>query len=170
MDKAITTSLLIAISMVMVMLLFNSTYPAIQEGGDAIRSLASREEDRMRTQISVIHASGELDASGWWQDTNGNGVFDVIAWVKNIGDTRIIAFDQMDVFFGPEGNFVRIPHESVASSSYPYWSGTLEGETDWAPRATLRIEIHQQTPLGAGRYYLKTVLPNGIESDYYLGM
>ncbi|MBK9613759.1 hypothetical protein [Candidatus Amarobacter glycogenicus] len=42
---------------------------------------------------------GELDSSSWWQDTNGDGDFDVFAWVKNVGETRIVALEQTDVFF-----------------------------------------------------------------------
>src|SRR5689334_10362309 len=115
MDKAITTALLIVISMIMALLLFNIAYPAIVQSGDAIASMASRASDRMDTQIRIIHAAGELDSSGWWQNSNGNSEFEVFVWVKNLGDTRISALNSLDVFFGPEGNFTRIPHQSVAN-------------------------------------------------------
>jgi archaellum component FlaG (FlaF/FlaG flagellin family) len=170
MDKAITTALFIVISMILALMLFNVAYPAIVEGGDSINSMADRAEERMRTQVAIVHAAAEIDNSGWWQDTNGNGDVDVFVWVKNIGDTRIIALEHTDVFFGPEGNFTRIPHESVAGGSYPYWTGEVENASEWEPSATLKITIHYNTTLSQGRYFNKVTLPNGIWDEYFLSI
>ena len=170
MDKPITTALFIVISIVLAVMLFNVAYPAVQKGGDAINNMASRAEDRMKTQIAVIHAAAEIDSSGWWQDTNGNGDVDVFVWVKNVGDTRITALDHMDVFFGAEGNFTRIPYRSAATGSYPYWSGQIEGGSDWNPTTTLKITIHYNATLAAGRYYAKVTLPSGNSDQYFLSI
>jgi hypothetical protein len=170
MDKVITTILLIIVSMVMVMVLFNVAYPAIVEGGDAISSMSSRAEDRMRTQITVIHTSGELDSNGVWHDSNGSGYFEVFVWVKNVGTSRIIALDQMDVFFGPDGNFIRIPHQSVAAGAQPYWTWQVEGGTDWSPTGTTKITIRYSAPLAQGRYYVKVTVPVGVSADYFWSM
>lgn len=170
MDKVITTTLLIAVSMVMAMVLFNIAYPAIVEGGDAISSMANRADERMKTQITIIHAVSELDASGNWQDLNGSGDFEVIVWVKNVGTTRIIGLEQMDVFFGPEGNFTRIPHQSNAGGAMPYWTQQIEDGGDWTPTGTLRITIHYSSPLGTGRYFTKITVPAGISADYIWSM
>ncbi|NDJ86935.1 MAG: hypothetical protein GYB66_13720 [Chloroflexi bacterium] len=170
MDKSITTALLIVISMIMALMLFNVAYPAIVEGGDAINSMANRTDERMKSQITFIHAAGELDSSGWWQDVNGNGTFEVMLWVKNIGASRIIALDNLDLFFGPEGNFVRIPHQSTAGGAYPYWTWQIESGTDWVPTATLRITIHYDVPLSQGRYFTKVTVPNGAAAEYFLGL
>ncbi|MDX1992610.1 MAG: hypothetical protein SF029_09480 [bacterium] len=170
MDKAITTALLIVISMILAVMLFNVAYPAVVEGGDAITSMAGRTQDQMRTQIRLIHATGELDSAGWWQDTNGNGQFDVLLWVKNIGDSRITAVDQLDVFFGPEGNFARIPHESAANGSLPSWTWTVENAAEWTPTATLRITIRFSLPLTSGRYFAKVVTPSGVEDETFMGL
>ena len=59
MDKAITSAMLITISMIMVMMLFNVAYPAIIEGGDTIANMTGRSEARMSTQIEVVHAASE---------------------------------------------------------------------------------------------------------------
>jgi hypothetical protein len=170
MDKSITTALLIVISMIMALMLFNIAFPAILEGGDAIASMAGRTEDRMRSQIAIIHAAGELDSDGFWQDINGNGDFDAFLWVKNVGSSRIVAVDRLDLFFGPEGNFMRIPHQSAAGGSYPYWTWQLENETEWTPTATLQIDIHYNTTLSSGRYFSKVIAPTGVEDEYYLGL
>ena len=159
MEKTITTSLMIAVSMILVIMLFNIAYPAVIQGGEAVTGMAGDVADRMKTQITVIHASSE------------NGTRDVAAWVKNVGDTRIIAVNQVDVFFGPEGNFVRIPQESQAvQGTFPYWTWQVEGGGDWNPTGTLEIVIHYENALSAGRYFMKISLPNGVSSEYYLGI
>lgn len=170
MDKAITTALLIVVGMMMALMLFNTAYPAVLEGGNAITSMARRADQQMRSQISIIHAASELDGSGWWQDTNGNGQFEVFIWVKNIGATRINPIESLDVFFGPEGNFTRVPHESQAGGSFPNWSANLENGTEWSPTTTLRIAVHYALPLGTGRYYAKVITPSGVDAEYFMGM
>jgi hypothetical protein len=170
MDKTITTALLIIVSMVMVLMLFNIAFPAIVEGGDAITNMVRRTDDRMKSQVEIIHAAAELDGDGWWQDTNGDGDFEVFVWVKNIGAARISAVEQVDLFFGPEGNFTRIPFQESAGNSYPYWTWQVENAAGWTPTATLKIAIHYAFPLTSGRYFIKITLPNGVSDDYFLGM
>jgi hypothetical protein len=170
MDKTIATALLIVVSMIMVVMLFNAVYPAVQQGSDAISSMAFNVADRMRYQVSVVHANAELPNGVLWQDINGNGQYDVFAWVKNTGNARIPAVERTDVFFGREGNFVRIPFRVDGSTPLPNWTWDLENDTEWVPTATLRISIHYPAALSAGRYYLKVTLPNGVTSDYYLGI
>jgi archaellum component FlaG (FlaF/FlaG flagellin family) len=170
MDKTITTALLIVISVVVTVMMFNAVYPAIQEGSDAIVSVANRNEARLRSEVAIIHAAGELDSDGWWQDTNGNGQFDVFVWVKNVGDSRITALDRADVFFGPEGNFARIPYVDYAGGNMPYWSWSVENDAEWTPTATGRITIHYTLPLTSGRYFVKMITSGGVEDDYILGM
>ena len=171
MDKTIVTALLIIVGMILVVALFNVAYPAIIQGGDAVTSMANNMADQMKNGISLIHASGELDANNTWTDPNGNALFEVYGWVKNIGSARIIGLDRVDVFFGPEGNFTRIPYQSEAAGSYPYWTYTVENVSEWVPTGTLQIAIHYQPPaLSAGRYFLKVSLPNGVSADYFLGL
>lgn len=170
MDKTITTALLIVIGMVMAVTMFNVAFPAVQSSSDAMANMASRADDRLRTQAVIIQASGELDSDGWWQDTNNNGYFDVFVWVKNVGSLTIAPMDSVDLFFGPEGNFVRIPGEAAAKGSYPNWSYDFENAAQWTPSATLRITIHYEAPLSSGRYYLKLTLPNGDNADYFMGL
>jgi len=169
MDKVITTALLIVISMVLALVLFNAAYPAINQGGDAINNMASRQEDRMKSEISIIHAAGELDSTGQWQDTNGDGQFNVFVWVKNTGATTISALNTADLFFGREGNFVRIPYGSNPNG-FPFWTASLASGSDWTPTNTLQITLHYGSPLQTGRYYVKVTTPNGIVDQYFLGM
>ncbi|MBK8986474.1 MAG: hypothetical protein IPM39_10390 [Chloroflexi bacterium] len=169
MDKAIMTTMLIVISMVMGVLLFHAAYPAIIESNDAMTSMTSRADEKLRSQITIVHSVGELDSRGWWQDTNGDGNFNVFAWVKNVGETRMVALEQTDVFFGPEGAFNRIPHHSKASG-YPYWTWQVENGSQWTPTTTLKITVHYGVPLGNGRYFLKVITPNGVDAEYFFSM
>ncbi|MFW5691003.1 MAG: hypothetical protein ACOCXZ_00770 [Chloroflexota bacterium] len=170
MDKTITTALMIVISMVLALMLFNVAYPAVVEGGDAIASMGRRAEDRLRTQIRVIHAAAEMDGDGNWQDSNGSGRFEAFVWVKNIGSARIPGIDTLDVFFGPEGNFTRIPHQSDADGAFPHWSWQVENATEWTPTATLRITVHYATTPSMGRYFIRVTTPGGVSDEYYMGM
>ncbi len=170
MDKVFTTALLIVVSMIMVVVLFNVAYPAVAKSSDAVASMAERADERLLSQIEIIHATAELNSDGWWQDTNGNGLFDTFVWVKNTGSTRIVPGTSMDVFFGAEGDFVRIQQDSIANGSYPNWSWQVENGTNWDPSTTLLISIHYQLPLPRGRYFIKVVTPGGVSSDFYIGM
>jgi len=170
MDKAITTALLIVISMIMSVLLFNAAYPAITRGGESITSMTNNVTDRMKSQIDIIHGTGELDGSGFWQDTNSDGQFNVFIWVKNTGAARINAIEQTDLFFGPEGNFVRIPYSSDGSGGFPYWSWSIENASNWDPNSTLKITIHYGVPLTTGRYYAKISTVSDANAEYFMGM
>ena len=87
MDKAITTTFMIIVSVIVSVMVFNGVYAAVGRSGEALVNMRTRVDDRMKTQVEIIHATGELN-SGSWQDVNGNGGFDVFIWVKNIGTTR----------------------------------------------------------------------------------
>ncbi len=169
MDKVMTTALLIVIGMIMAVALFNAAYPAVTESSQAISDMAERTKDRLQSQIEIIHVAGELDSSGWWQDVNGNGYFDVFVWVKNVGSIRIFPVESVDVFFGPEGNFARIPVASQAGEAYPRWTGQVENGSDWTPTATMKITIAYALPLPTGRYFIKVTAPNGVFDDDFAG-
>lgn len=149
MDKIIVTALLIMASVASAVMVFNAIYPAIGQSSDAITSMERRLDERMKSQIDIIYAS---QSSGT-----------VLAWVKNIGDVRIVASNSADVFFGPQGNFTRIPY----GTGTPHWEYVIENDSAWNPRATLRISILGYSPLNPGRYYVKMVLPSGATNDYF---
>ncbi|MBX3065027.1 MAG: hypothetical protein U0528_05805 [Anaerolineae bacterium] len=170
MDKIITTVMLIVISMMMALSLFNTAYPAVIEGADAISNMVSRSEDRLRTEIVIIHTAGELDSNGVWQDTNDDNDFNAFLWVKNTGSTTLNVIAQTDLFFGPETDFGRIPNQATAGGIYPYWTGDVEGGGSWVPGATLRITIHYTLPLSSGRYFARVTLPNAVSASIVLGL
>ncbi len=154
MDKVIVTGFLIMAGVVSAITVFNSVYPAIGQSSDAITSMQGRVDDRLKTQIEIIYGAKSIDQSG---DI-------VLIWVKNTGSLRISAVEASDLFFGPEGNFSRIPYGVGA----PHWSYTIENDAQWNPTRTIQITISGYGSLPAGRYYAKVVLANGLSSDYFL--
>jgi len=165
-DKAIVTAFMVMVGVVCAVLVFNAVYPAIVLSSDAMTSMKGRIDGRLNSQIEVVHATGELDSNGQWQDTNADGDFDVFVWVKNVGSLRVSALERCDVFFGEEGNFSRIAY----GQGNPHWELQLENDTDWNPTATLKITIHYSSALSSGRYFFKMVTPNGVSDEYYFSM
>ena len=156
MDKTIVTALLIIAGVVTAVILFNTIYPAVVQSGDALTSRQRRIDERLHSQIEIVHAAprGVADVST------------VDVWVKNIGSLRIAPIENCDVFFGPEGDFSRIPYDAAVA---PKWTHVLEGNaTEWTPTATLKITIDLDYTLSATteRYYVKVVAPNGISDEY----
>jgi hypothetical protein len=170
MEKTIVTAFMVIISVIVSVMVYNTVYPAVVEGSSSLRSMRARMDDRIQSQITIVHAAGELDQNGSWQDTNGDGDFSAFIWSKNIGSLRVSAINQVDLFFGPEGNFSRIAHRDETGGAYPYWEWDVENDEEWNPTATLKITIHYATPLPRGRYFVKMVLPNGVSTEYFMGL
>lgn len=144
------TILLITAGVVCCGVVFNAVYPAIGRSSGAMVTMASKIDDRIKSQIKIVQVADQ-----------GNEVF---IWVKNVGATRIGSIEQSDIFFGKEGNFSRIAYGETGSSK-PYWDYIIENDTEWVPTATLKVTIHlEAAPSGA--YFLKVTIPNGISDEY----
>ena len=151
MDKAIVTVLLVIVSVTCVVFIFNALYPTVNRSSAALVSMASGIDDRMKSQVKIIHTVGYTSSNC------------ALAWVKNIGSSRIGAIENSDVFFGPEGDFSRVPYGGGCT---PCWQYTVENDTEWKPTATLKLTItHSISP--DTTYFLKMVIPNGISDEYY---
>ena len=170
MDKVITTTFMIIASVVTAVMVFNGVFPAILRSRDTMVMMRGRMDERIKSQVEIIHATGELDSSATWQDTNGDGNFDVFVWVKNVGALRIAAVDRVDLFFGPEGNFTRIPSKADAGGLYPYWEWQVENDSYWNPTATVKLTIKFASILTAERYFIKVVIPSGPADVYYFSL
>ena len=158
MDKAITTALLIVAGVICMIFIFNSVYPMLNRSSQAMVSMADTIDDRMKSRINIVHAANSADRQT------------VYLWVKNIGSTRIVSIEESDLFFGQEDDFARIPYVDDAGGSYPRWAYTIENDTEWVTGATLKITISYDSDPGAGTYYAKVVIPNGISDEYYFSM
>jgi len=127
--------------------------------------------ERIRSQVEIINAAGELDGDGVWQDTNSNSYFDLFVWMKNIGAETIVDTRRCDVFLaGNQTAWAWIPHTDYAEGGYPQWDYVVENGTDWSTTTTMRIEISYESPLASGEYRIKVLIPNGVSDDYYFSM
>ena len=158
MDKAVTTALLIIAGVVCMIFVFNSVYPMVNRSSQAMVSMAETVDERMKSRINVVHAANSANRTS------------VYLWVKNIGTQRIVGLDDCDLFFGQETDFERIPYWEDAGEDYPRWEYSIENDTMWQNSATLKITITYTSDPGAGTYYAKFIIPNGISDEYYFSM
>ena len=151
--------------------ILNAIYPTLSRSSGAVITASAKVDDRLKSDIEIVHAVGELDSGGSFSDTNANGNFDIFIWAKNIGDTRILDVTETDVFLGKTENFQRIPHETeVESDVYPRWSNFLENDTEWGPHATLKITVTYSATQTTGNYDVKVVIPNGISDEHFFSI
>lgn len=150
MDKTIVTALLIIAGVISAIAVFNAILPAVTQSGDAMNNMERRIDDRMQSQIEIIHAT--VDASD-----------NVLIWVKNVGNRRIAPPEACDLFFGPDGNYTRIAYKTGT----PNWTYTIENDSEWRQGATLKITVHNSSPV-PGTHFIKVVLPNGISAETFV--
>jgi len=157
-DKAITTALLIVAGVICMIFIFNSVYPMLNRSSQAMVSMADTIDDRMKSRINIVHAANSANRTS------------VYLWVKNVGSSRIVSIEESDLFFGQSDNFSHIPYVDDAGGGYPSWAYNIENDTEWKTGATLKITISYDSDPGAGTYYSKVVIPNGISDEYYFSM
>ena len=156
MDKIIVTVMLIIGGVVASFAIFNGIYPAVQRSGAAIISASDTMNDRIQSDIRIIQVNDNATTAD--------------AWVKNVGSSEIDAVSNSDVFFGPEGDFSRIPFGN-SSSPLPYWNYQLEGtDSQWRPTDTIDITIHLASLPTPDTYMLKVIIPNGIFDQTTFGV
>jgi hypothetical protein len=154
-EKAITTILLTIASVVAMLVVISTIFPAVSRTSGSILSAGSALDDRIKSEIEIIHATG------------ADGSSTATAWVKNIGASNLRAIDRTDVFFGEDTDFQRIPYGGPGCAA-PCWEESIENATTWEPTATLRITINLASPMTAGStYYVKVVLYNGAADARY---
>lgn len=155
MDKAISTALLTVAGIIAMLAVFNAVLPAINRTSGAVITASGVVDERIQTDISIVHATGK------------SGAATAYVWVKNVGAANVEAIDKLDVFFGPQGDFQRIPQGSVGCTA-PCWEYTLENDTKFKPMATLRLTLKLETNLaGNTTYYSKVVTANGVTDARY---
>lgn len=140
-------------AIVSIVAVINAVMPSVGRTTGALVSASSVVGDRIASQVEIVHATG--------QDANP----DADVWVKNVGAATIEPLDRIDVFFGPDGDFARIPYGG-ASCTAPCWEYTVENATDWEATSTLHITIHHSSNLATGTtYYVKVFTPNGVSDS-----
>ncbi|MFA5316019.1 MAG: hypothetical protein WC369_01185 [Dehalococcoidales bacterium] len=158
MDKVVTTALLMIAGIVCAMFLFNSVFPMVNRSSQAMVSMTENIDDRMKSRINIVHAANSADRT------------EVYIWTKNVGSSRIVSIEETDLFFGLDTDFDRIPYTTDAGETYPQWSYSIENDTKWLAGATVKFTITYSSDPGAGTYYIKVVIPNGVTDEYFFSM
>jgi hypothetical protein len=146
------TALLIIAGVISAIAVFNAILPAVTQSGEAMNSMERRIDERMQSQVEIIHAT-----------RSGNTA---LIWVKNVGSLKIAPPEDCDLFFGPDGNYARIPY----SAGLTHWTYLIENDTEWRQGATLKITVSYDVVSQPGQptngtYFIKIVLPNGISAE-----
>jgi len=139
---------------------FNSVYPMINRSSQAMTSMAEQVDERMNSRINIVHAANNSTRTA------------VYLWIKNVGTQRIVDIEHCDLFFGEETNFKRVPYVDDAAGTYPQWSYIVENDPDsqWKTSVTIKVTIVHDSDPGAGTYFAKFIIPNGIYDEYYFSM
>ena len=151
--------------------ILNVVYPALSRSSSAVITASAKVDDRLKSDIEIVHTVGELDSNGAFSDTNSNGFFEIFIWVKNVGSTRIFSIPKTDVFVGKTETFTRIPHQSeLEAGQYPRWGDSIENSTEWDSKATLKITVTYGSTQPQGNYDVKVIIPNGVSDEYLFSM
>ena len=137
---------------------FSNVFPMINRSSQTLVTMADDLDNRMETSINIVHASTTSDRHT------------VYIWVKNIGKETIANIEQSDIFLGLQDHFGHVAYVDYANGQYPKWQYEIENDSLWATSATIKITVTYSSDPGAGTYYVKIVIPNGVEADYYFSM
>lgn len=142
-------------AIVAIVAVVNAVLPSVSRTSGALISASNVVEDRIASQVEVVHATGQ------------DGDPDADVWVKNTGAATIGGIERVDVFFGPDGDFKRIPQGDPGCTA-PCWEYEIENSSTWEPTATLHITVKTEANLTTGTtYYVKVVTPNGIADSKF---
>ncbi len=131
------------------MALINAVIPAMGKSAGALAMANSTTADRIRTDIEIIHATG--DDSG-----------DVITvWVKNVGSKTIKPITSSDIILITPTTVASLPYVSGCSSEC--WDYALEGgASDWSQAVTVKFTL--KTTVTTGVYTVRISSPNAASA------
>ena len=73
MDKMIVTVLLMVAGVATTVMVINTAVPVINRSSSDLVTVADSMDDRIKSDIEIIEAIGELDSGGNWTESNGDG-------------------------------------------------------------------------------------------------
>ena len=153
-DKVITTALLVIASIVAAIALINAVLPALGKSTSALATANSEAAARIKTDIDVIHATG---------DTSGT----ITVWVKNVGTQVIHSVKDSDVIItkpSAAGGVKRLSYTSGGCTSpSECWDFTIEDSApDWSRADTVKFTL--TTSVTSGSYTISIAAPNGVNA------
>jgi archaellum component FlaG (FlaF/FlaG flagellin family) len=170
MEKVLSTVLLVVAAIVTVVMVINAVYPAVGMSTSSLTSASAKAADKVKSQINIIHATGELNSNGIWQDTNSDGKFNIFIWIKNTGSVTIDDMKSGDVFIGNSGNWARVTNVEYSQGGLPSWDYVIENGSQWGQANTIEITLDYASALPRGGYRVKVIIPNGISDEIEFSM
>lgn len=151
MGNAITSGLLIIASVVAALALINAVIPALGKSSSALITANSSASERIRTNIEIVHATGDTAAKT------------VTVWVKNIGNTTIKDITASDIFLDTPSSVSRLSYTSGCVSDC--WDYILEGGAiSWQNTETVKFTLTLSS-LSTGVYSVTVSVFNGESAD-----
>ena len=149
MEKTITTALLIIASVVAATALMNAVIPAANKLSGALLLANADAADRIRTDIEIVHASGNATTNK------------ITVWVKNVGSKDIVPVKSSDIFVTTPSDVLRLGYVDGCSSEC--WDFSIEGGgSDWIKTVTVKFTI--STSVVAGVYNVKVSVVNAVSA------
>ncbi|NIA10031.1 MAG: hypothetical protein GWP10_09955 [Nitrospiraceae bacterium] len=156
--ETISIAMITIASVICAATFITSTFPAIARTHEPIISAVDTINDRIETDITIIH-----------ETTSSDGKIAYI-WVKNVGNNRIHPnlIVNSDLFFGPDGDFMRVEYHETGSPA-PCWNYIIEnGGDSWGQGETIKVMINTtDDPVTSGEYFVKFIMYNGISDEDY---
>ena len=149
MQGVITTALLLIASVIAATALINAVLPAANKSSGALLAANSVAADRIRTDIEIVHASGN--------DTSNK----ITLWVKNIGTKNIVPISASDVILTTPSDILRLPYVSGCSSEC--WDYLVEDSgSDWKQSVTVKFTL--STSVTTGVYSITLSVVNAVSA------
>jgi len=150
-DKVITSGLLIIASIAAAIALINAVIPAMGKSSSALITANASASDRIKTDIEIIHATGDTAAKT------------VTVWVKNIGSITIKDITASDIFLDTPTSVSHLAYTSDCVSDC--WDYALEGgASDWRFTKTVKFTLTLAS-LSTGVYSVRVSVFNGVSAD-----
>ena len=149
MQGVISTALLLIASVIAATALINAVLPAANKSSGALLAANSVAADRIKTDIEIIHASGN--------DTSDK----ITLWVKNIGTKNIAPISASDVILTTPSDVLRLPYVSGCTSEC--WDYSIEGSgSDWKQSVTVKFTL--LTSVTTGVYTITLSVVNAVSA------
>jgi len=149
MQGVISTALLLIASVIAATALINAVLPAANKSSGALLAANSAAADRIKTDIEIVHASGN--------DTSDK----ITLWVKNIGTKNIAPISASDVILTTPSDVLRLPYVSGCSSEC--WDYLVEDSgSDWKQSVTVKFTL--STSVTTGVYTITLSVVNAVSA------
>jgi len=156
-SSTIVSEVYITLAVVIAISIFSaSVFGSLQQVADIEREKSTDLKIKLGTRVQIIFAAPYNSTA-------------VKLWIKNIGVEPIhptLIGDKAELFFGPRGNFKRIPYNTLP----PTWIYNLVNDRDgdgvWDPTETIEVTVNNDKALADGDYYIRYVTYNGVYSEY----